>query len=65
MNTLYTRCESYTGGALIVMRDSNDAVFGAWMTEGIHMSKGAYYGSGESYVFSSLKDRDLPNFLRV
>lgn len=33
------------------MRDSNDAVFGAWMGEGIHMSKGAYYGSGESCVF--------------
>lgn len=50
LNTLYTRCESHAGGALVVMRDSNDAVFGAWMGEGIHMSKGAYYGSGESCV---------------
>ena len=39
------------GGALVVMRDANDAIFGAWMSEGIKLSKGAYYGSGESCVF--------------
>ena len=50
MNTLYRRCEAHTGGALVVMRDAGDAVFGAWMGQGIHLSKGAYYGSGESCV---------------
>lgn len=50
LNTLYTRCEAYAGGALMVVRDANDAVFGVWMGEGIRMSKGAYYGSGESCV---------------
>ncbi|KAH7924100.1 hypothetical protein BV22DRAFT_1035518 [Leucogyrophana mollusca] len=55
LNTLYTRCEpkpwnapGATKGALIIIRDSGDAVFGAWMGEGVHLSKGAYYGSGES-----------------
>ena len=37
-----------TGGALLVLRDAGDAVFGAWMGDGIRPSKGAYYGSGES-----------------
>ena len=32
------------------MKDSNDAVFGAWVGDGIRPSKGAYYGSGESCV---------------
>lgn len=50
LNTLYTRCEAQTGSALLIMKDSNDALFGAWMGEGIRPSKGAYYGSGESYV---------------
>ena len=50
LNTLYTRCEAHTGGALLVMRDSNDAMFGAWVGDGIRQSKGAYYGNGESYV---------------
>ena len=48
MNTLYGRCQDFKGSTLMVVRDSQDAVFGAWMGEGIHPSKGAYYGSGES-----------------
>ena len=32
----------------MVMKDSDDAVFGAFMGEGVHPSKGGYYGSGES-----------------
>lgn len=43
------------GGALMIVRDSNDAVFGAWMGEGIKLSKGSYFGSGESYVLGSLR----------
>ena len=48
LNTLYGRCQDFKGSTLMVVRDSQDAVFGAWMGEGIHPSKGAYYGSGES-----------------
>ena len=48
LNTLYARCQDFKGSALIVVRDAGEAVFGAYMGEGIHPSKGAYYGSGES-----------------
>ncbi|TBU40035.1 TLD-domain-containing protein [Dichomitus squalens] len=58
LNTLYTRCQDFKGSALVVVRDSGDRVFGAWMGEGIHPSKGAYYGSGESFLWQSVgKDR--------
>ncbi|EPS94803.1 hypothetical protein FOMPIDRAFT_1133631 [Fomitopsis schrenkii] len=57
LNTLYRRCEAHTGGALVVLRDAGDAVFGVWMGQGIHLSKGAYYGSGESCVSSVLVPR--------
>ena len=50
LNTLYTRCQDFKGSQLLVVRDSGETLFGAWMGEGIHPSKGAYYGSGESYV---------------
>ena len=36
---------------LLAVRDAGDRVFGAWMGEGIHPSKGAYYGSGESFLW--------------
>lgn len=54
LNTLYNRCESqgptssHPTGALVVVRDAGDAIFGAWMGEGLKLSKGSYYGSGES-----------------
>ncbi|KAH9852854.1 TLD-domain-containing protein [Lenzites betulinus] len=51
LNTLYGRCQDFKGSALLIVRDANDAVFGAWMGEGIHPSKGAYYGSGESFLW--------------
>ena len=57
LNTLYTCCEAQlkvttgpgTAGALVVMKDANDGVFGAWMGEGVGLIRGrGYYGSGES-----------------
>ncbi|KAH7908565.1 TLD-domain-containing protein [Hygrophoropsis aurantiaca] len=58
LNTLYTRCEpkpwnapGATKGALVVIKDTGDTLFGAWMSEGLHLSKGAYYGSGESFLW--------------
>ena len=50
LNTLYTRCQDFKGSQLLVVRDLGETLFGAWMGEGIHPSKGAYYGSGESCV---------------
>ncbi|KAI0071231.1 TLD-domain-containing protein [Panus rudis PR-1116 ss-1] len=59
LRTLYAKCDSFKGGALIVIRDSNDALFGVWMGEGIHPSKGAYYGSGESFLWKVDSESNL------
>ncbi|KZT05112.1 TLD-domain-containing protein [Laetiporus sulphureus 93-53] len=59
LNTLYARCQSHVGGALLVIRDSGDTLFGAWMGEGIHPSKGSYYGSGESFLWKLPPDQRL------
>ena len=57
LNTLYTRSVNRrtnvgiggtNQGALVAIRDSGDTLFGAWIEEGIQLSKGAYYGSGEA-----------------
>jgi hypothetical protein len=29
------------------MKDSGDAIFGAWLGGGLRVSKGSYYGSGK------------------
>nr|VWP00784.1 Transcription factor MBP1 [Ganoderma boninense] len=51
LNTLYARCQDFKGSTVFVVRDSGERVFGAWMGEGIHPSKGGYYGSGESFLW--------------
>lgn len=38
----------------MVIQDANEAVFGAWISEGIRLEKGGYYGSGEACVVCSL-----------
>lgn len=48
LNTLYTNCVDYEGGVLVAMQDSLGALFGVWLGEGLRVSKGAYYGSGDS-----------------
>lgn len=61
LNTLYARCEpripsrahpNPPKGGLLVIQDANEAVFGAWLSEGVKLEKGGYYGSGESSVLS-------------
>lgn len=63
LNTLYARCEpripsrahpNPLKGGLLVIQDANEAVFGAWISEGIRLEKGGYYGSGEACVVCSL-----------
>lgn len=42
------------------MKDSDDGVFGAFIGEGLHPSKGGgYYGSGESYVLNFFVEQNL------
>jgi len=44
---------------IVVVRDAGDAVFGAWLGEGILRDKGkGYFGSGESFLWR-LKDGSL------
>ncbi|KAI0798217.1 TLD-domain-containing protein [Abortiporus biennis] len=62
LKTLYSKCDSHLGGTLIIMRDTNEAVFGAWMGEGVHPSKGSYYGSGESFLWKEMSDHKVKIF---
>jgi len=36
---------------MVVIKDSGDTLFGVWLGENVHPSKGAYYGSGESFLW--------------
>jgi len=51
LHTFYARCAVRTSGTLIAIRDSEDHIFGAWLGEPIRISPGAYYGSGESFLW--------------
>ncbi|KAG2143399.1 TLD-domain-containing protein [Suillus bovinus] len=58
LNTLYSRCEpklpstpGATKGALVVIKDARDAIFGMWMGDGLWLERGGYYGSGESFLW--------------
>ncbi|TFK59542.1 TLD-domain-containing protein [Pluteus cervinus] len=67
LNTLYSRCETLSQtkpgapkmvGALVIIKDSEDSLFGAWIGEGIKMSRGkGYYGSGESFLWKYTSDK--------
>ncbi|EIM84600.1 TLD-domain-containing protein [Stereum hirsutum FP-91666 SS1] len=59
LQTLYSRCEAHVGGALVVIKDEGEAVFGVWMGEGIRKERGGYYGSGESFLWK-VKDKNKP-----
>ncbi|KAF8993337.1 TLD-domain-containing protein [Hymenopellis radicata] len=65
LNTLYARCDLPKPTAqLLIIQDTNDALFGVYMGEGIRPSKGrGYYGSGESFMFKCPRDQsDLKVF---
>ncbi|KAK0429587.1 TLD-domain-containing protein [Armillaria borealis] len=53
LNTLYSRSEqTKPTGALVVVKDDGDTVFGAFVADGIRQSRGrGYYGSGESFLW--------------
>lgn len=55
LSTLYKRCalpydEETPRQALIVVRDADDGVFGAFVDDGVVQRRG-YYGSGESFLW--------------
>jgi hypothetical protein len=37
-----------TKGALVVIKNARDVIFGVWMGDGLWLERGGYYGSGES-----------------
>ncbi|KAL4077831.1 TLD-domain-containing protein [Scleroderma citrinum] len=69
LNTLYARCEpripsksdpNPPKGAIVVVRDSLDGMFGAWVGEGIQRGRGGYYGSGEAFLWRYHPDASPP-----
>ncbi|KAJ7270628.1 TLD-domain-containing protein [Mycena haematopus] len=62
LNTLYYRCAPpsstrtpHPKGALLVIQDADDALFGAWVADGLMRStRGGYYGGGESFLWRYL-----------
>ncbi|KAI6161063.1 TLD-domain-containing protein, partial [Pisolithus thermaeus] len=69
LNTLYSRCEpripskaepNPPSGALLVVKDSLDGVFGAWIGEGIMKGQGGFYGSGEAFLWRYCIDTSPP-----
>ncbi|KAF9442810.1 TLD-domain-containing protein, partial [Macrolepiota fuliginosa MF-IS2] len=72
LKTLYSKCEAAAAaaaksrsstkinGMLFVVKDSDGAIFGAWMGDGLRMSRGneGYYGSGESFLWKWVEDND-------
>ncbi|KAF5329667.1 hypothetical protein D9619_009443 [Psilocybe cf. subviscida] len=71
LNTLYTRSEAHAtrrpapgevaannAAMLLVVKDSDGAIFGAWLAEGIRYIKGGkgYYGGGESFLWKYTND---------
>lgn len=71
LNTLYSLCEtamilkpnqSPSVGQLLVVKDSEDGLFGIWMEkEGIRRASG-YYGSGDSFLWKYNHQGDLKVF---
>ncbi|KAJ7582643.1 TLD-domain-containing protein [Mycena floridula] len=65
LNTLYARCDIVPkpgaigrNGIVLVIKDANDAIFGAFNGEGLRLSKGkGYYGSGESFLWKHDKGK--------
>jgi hypothetical protein len=60
---------SNNAAMLLVVKDADGAIFGAWLAEGIRYIKGGkgYYGGGESYVLHSAScwPADSPIFYKV
>jgi len=45
-------------GTLVAVKDAEDRIFGVWLGDQLRMLPGAYYGSGESFLWTTLSVRD-------
>lgn len=59
--TLYRNFQGYDTPVLIVVKDENQKVFGAFMSEAPKVSEG-FYGTGESMLYSFLTDSTLKSY---
>jgi len=51
LHTLYRRLQEKKGPTVLVVEDCNHFIFGAFLSEKIHVAK-SYYGTGETFLFS-------------
>jgi len=63
INTFYLRTANM-GPTVMVCRDSNDQVFGAYVSASWHIST-SYYGTGETFVFSVSPEFRVHNWTRA
>lgn len=61
LSTLYRNFQCYDTPVLIVVKDENQKVFGAFMSESPRISEG-FYGTGESMLFTFTSDTTLKTF---
>ncbi|KAI8047610.1 TLD-domain-containing protein [Thamnidium elegans] len=54
LSTLYNRTSQNRGPCLLVIQDSNDEIFGAYLSEGVHMDTSCY-GTGECFLWKQNK----------
>ncbi|KAG2199450.1 TLD-domain-containing protein [Mucor mucedo] len=54
LNTLYNRTSKSKGPCLMVIQDNNDEIFGAYLSEGVHMDTSCY-GNGECFLWKQDK----------
>ncbi|KAF8490891.1 TLD-domain-containing protein [Gautieria morchelliformis] len=58
LQMFYARCAVRVADTLIAIRDSEDRIFGACMSEQMRLSPGAYYGSGDSFLWKTVTHRE-------